>query len=351
MPTSTDASPDPDLAPRDLWRGAFAFVMATGIVSTAILNSGAHIAAAVLFAIANVTYFTLAVRVLFRWEHHRAAGDGGFMTLTFVAASGVLGAHYAFLELRIATLVFVVISIASWVVLGYTVTARAVAAAATAKRASFADELSQVDGTWFLWVVSTQSVAVVCGAYATHFGSHGLATFAALCWSVGVVKFGLIASLEFSRLMLHRLAPRETVAPYWIFMGSAAITVLAGAQILGLSSEQSLLEPGVVATVSMVLWSFATWLVPLLIVLFVWQLSRRPGVPRFRTAWWSMVFPIGMYGEASRQLGTIHGTGWLTGVGRWEAWAALAVWAVTCTVLLTQLASAHRAARSRTMHS
>lgn len=323
--------------------------MATGIVSTAIMNSGAHIIAAVMFTIANVTYFTLLLHVAFRWEHHRRAGDSGFMTLTFVAASGVLGAHYAFLGQRAVTLAFVVVSIASWLVLGYTVAARTVAGHRRPPSGTFGDELGQVDGTWFLWVVSSQSVTVVCGAYAAQFSAPGLATLAALCWSVGVVQFGLIAGLEFSRLMLHRITQREPVAPYWIFMGSAAITVLAGAQILNLSTDESLLDPGVVATVSMVLWSFSTWLIPLLAALFLWQLHRRPGTPRFRTAWWSMVFPIGMYGESSRQLGTIRGTHWLSEVGRWESWVALGIWTLTCAVVIAQLASGRRRRGSRTM--
>src|SRR5699024_5414378 len=233
----SDAPRGPGLRPRDLRPGASAFVRATGIVSTAIMNSGAHIIAAVMFTIANVTYFTLLLHVAFRWEHHRRAGDSGFMTLTFVAASGVLGAHYAFLGQRAVTLAFVVVSIASWLVLGYTVAARTVAGHRRPPSGTFGDELGQVDGTWFLWVVSSQSVTVVCGAYAAQFSAPGLATLAALCWSVGMVQFGLIAGLEFSRLMLHRITQREPVAPYWIFMGSAAITVLAGAQILNLSTD------------------------------------------------------------------------------------------------------------------
>lgn len=330
--------------PPALRPGAFAFVMATGIVSTSIMNSGARTLAAVMFAVANVVYFTLIADVLARWFRGRRQVESGFMSLTFVAASGVLGSHFAFLGHRPAALAFVVVSLASWAVLGYTVAAQVVLQSRADESAPphpdgsrMAQELGRVDGTWFLWVVATQAVAVVCGAYATEFAGTGLAVVAALCWSVGVMQFLLVAGLVFSRLALHRIDPREPVAPYWIFMGSAAITVLSGAQILGLSSEQSLLESAVVATVSMVLWSFATWLIPLLVGLFVWQQARRPGLPRFHPAWWSMVFPIGMYGESSRQLGAIRDTGWLEDVGRWESWIALGVWAVVCLAALARL--------------
>lgn len=40
------------------------------------------------------------------------------------------------------------------------------------------------------------------------------------------------------------------------------------------------------------------------------------------------VFPIGMYGMASRALGAALGVPWLVTLGRAEAWPALAAWAL-----------------------
>ncbi|MFC7512225.1 hypothetical protein ACFQV4_25930 [Streptomyces thermocarboxydus] len=58
-------------------------------------------------------------------------------------------------------------------------------------------------------------------------------------------------------------------------------------------------------------WSFCTWLIPLLLALGVWRhvLHRVP--LHYETSLWSMVFPVGMYGVASRELERPQdGTGW-----------------------------------------
>jgi tellurite resistance protein TehA-like permease len=45
-----------------------------------------------------------------------------------------------------------------------------------------------------------------------------------------------------------------------------------------------------------------------------WSVLQR--VPlRYETALWSLVFPIGMYGVATRELGRTTGTSWLVTVG------------------------------------
>jgi tellurite resistance protein TehA-like permease len=52
---------------------------------------------------------------------------------------------------------------------------------------------------------------------------------------------------------------------------------------------------------------------------------------------WSMVFPIGMYGVASRELGTALRVPWLVTLGRDEAWLALAAWAAVALAMALAL--------------
>jgi Voltage-dependent anion channel len=49
-------------------------------------------------------------------------------------------------------------------------------------------------------------------------------------------------------------------------------------------------------------------------------LSYEPGL-------WGIVFPVGMYGVASHELGAVLGLRWLVTLGHDEAWLALGVWA------------------------
>lgn len=52
---------------------------------------------------------------------------------------------------------------------------------------------------------------------------------------------------------------------------------------------------------------------------------------------WSIVFPVGMYGVASRELGSASHVAWLVTLRRDEAWLALAVWAVVSLAMARAL--------------
>ncbi|WBO67833.1 hypothetical protein [Streptomyces camelliae] len=88
-------------AAEDLSPGAFAFVMATGIVSTAPAEHGASASSTALLWIAIAGYAVLWAgylwRMVFRWERFRTdlAGPRGFAFLTLVAASDVLAGRPA----------------------------------------------------------------------------------------------------------------------------------------------------------------------------------------------------------------------------------------------------------------
>ncbi|WP_369228026.1 hypothetical protein AB5J52_00825 [Streptomyces sp. R39] len=66
---------------------------------------------------------------------------------------------------------------------------------------------------------------------------------------------------------------------------------------------------------------------------------------RYETSRWSMVFPIGMYGVATRELGEAAGRGWMAATGASEAWAAPAVWAVVLAGILSAPATSLQRSR------
>lgn len=124
------------------------------------------------------------------------------------------------------------------------------------------------------------------------------------------------------------------IEPYWVFMGSASIIALAGSGLLGLGAQQSLIDSQSISTASVVLWCFSTWLIPLIVVLALWQRLRPGGLRGYRPPMWSMVFPIGMYGEGSRQLGAATGTAWMESIGLHEAWVAFGLWLFVFATML-----------------
>lgn len=324
----------------DLSPGAFAFVMATGAVSTGLAANGATASSAVLLWIAVVGYVVLWAgylwRMVYRWQRFRAelAGPLGFAFLTMVAASEVLAARLA-LDQHGAAVALTVIGAAGWLVLGYGVPLFLICSGHTLS-------LRQVNGMWLIWAVATQSLAVATAALAQHTGNRALGDLAAACWAVGLLQFLLVAALLLARLLLEPVEPAEMTPPYWVFMGAPAISVLAGVRLLQLPYGDTLVPGTFVAGATVVLWAFSTWLIPLLLALGVWRHVLRRVPLRYETSLWSMVFPVGMYGVASRALGEAAGWGWLTAVGADVAWVALAVWVVVTLAMLAAPATALR---------
>ncbi|WP_063753661.1 tellurite resistance/C4-dicarboxylate transporter family protein [Kutzneria sp. 744] len=291
---------------RDLNPGVFAFVMATGIVSTALRNDNLLAASDILLLIGVAGYIALIATFgwrLLSWRRRLLAdlvSPRGFAFLTFVAASNVLASRLAADGQRWPAAVLLAIGVLSWLVLGYGVPLGLIA---DPRRHP---TLSQVNGTWFIWVVGTESIAVAAASLPPFGPVAAVVVFASVCWAIGLMLYLLLAALGLARLLTQPVRSAELIPPYWVFMGAAAITVLAGARLLGLPDVARLLPHDVIAGVSMVLWSFCTWLIPLLLALGVWRhLVRRVSL-RYESGLWSMVFPHGMYGVASDQLGSRH---------------------------------------------
>lgn len=331
-------------AAEDLSPGAFAFVMATGIVSTGLAERGATGSSTVLLWIAVVGYVVLLGaylwRLVRRWERVRAdlAGPQAFAFLTLVAASDVLAGrlipdrHYG------AAGALTVIGVAGWLLLGY-----AVPLLLTCSGRAL--PLRRVNGTWFIWVVGTQSVAVAAASLAPHAGGRALGGLASACWAVGLLQYLLVAGLMLARFLLEPVEPAELAPPYWVFMGAVAITVLAGARVFRLPPGDSLLPGQFVLSVSTVAWSFCGWLIPFLIGLGVWRHVLRRVPLRYETSLWSMAFPVGMFGVATRELGEAAGRGWMAAAGADEVWAALAVWVAVFAGMLAAPAAVLRRSR------
>lgn len=321
--------------------GAFAFVMAAGIVSTALARPGTAIVSLVLALIAAIGYAVLWVVCLWRLARRPRslaadlAGPRGFASLAFVAASDLLGSRLAIAGRYGTAEVLIAIGAAGWLVLGYGVPLALVCA-----RRALA--LRQVNGTWFVWTVGTESLAVAAASLGLHTGGRALGALASLCWATGIVQYLLTAALVLARLLLEPVAPDGLVPSYWVFMGAAAISVLAGARLLRLPAGDVLLPGPFVLGLSTALWSFCTWLIPLLLALGVWRHGLRRAPLRYEADLWSLVFPVGMYGVACSELGRAGGWGWMAGIGSAEAWVALAVWTVAFIGLLTASAAALR---------
>jgi tellurite resistance protein TehA-like permease len=335
---------------RDLNPGYFALVMATGIVSRAMGIDGASRLSGLLLGVEIVAYVLLVVAYTWRFLGYRrefladvSDPRRAFAFFTFVAASNLLAARLAGDGHTWEVTVLLAIGGAAWLLLNYGIPLL------LAGRHGPQPPLAGANGTWFVWVVGTQSIAVAITSLPPPV-SEARAALAVGCWAVGVVLYLLIATLVCSALLQYPVRPAEITPPYWVFMGSTAISVLAGAQILRLRPDPLTAGVhGVVSGISVVLWAFGTWLVPLLLAAGIWRHVWRRVPLRYEPGLWSMVFPVGMYGVASHELGTALGVSWLATLGRAEAWLALAVWVVVFAAMAG--AWAWRLARLPTTHA
>ena len=319
--------------------GYFALVMATGIVSVAVGAAGAPGLSAVMLGLTIACYLVLVAA--YGWRagryHSRFLADTAdpakaFALFTFVAGSDVLGARLAIDGHDAWTAVLLAVAAVAWLLLSYGIPLLLVSRRGTRPLPA------GINGLWFLWPVGTQSIAVAVTALPLA-PARTLAPVAVCLWAVGVVLYLLIAGLVLAGLLLFPAGPAGLSPAYWVFMGATAISVLAGAGVLGLRTDALVVAVHpVVAGLSVVLWAFGTWLIPLLIALGVWRhvVCRVP--LRYGPSLWSMVFPLGMYCVASRALGSALHVSWLVTAGRDGTWIAFGAWALVFAAMIASLA-------------
>ncbi|MGB3698082.1 MAG: tellurite resistance/C4-dicarboxylate transporter family protein, partial [Gordonia sp. (in: high G+C Gram-positive bacteria)] len=324
---------------RGLNPGYFSLVMATGIVSIAAGLQRWHPLSVALMWICGVAYVVLLVLNAVRLLRYRAAvafdlrlPGRTFGFFTIVAATGVLGSRLMFDGHLSAALVLLAVAVALFLVLGYALPPLAFVAR------TGQPQLERADGTWFLWVVATQSVAVLAAAVQPHVstGQAELALLAVVCWSVGVFLYMAVALFVASRIFMYHPNPGQLTGAYWIAMGATAITVVAGATIAGMT-DAPILHPtrATVEAVSIFFWGFGTWLVPPLLFAGYWRHIRHRIPLRYDVSVWSIVFPLGMYGVGCHQLGIVNDVPLLDRIGHVEIWIAVAAWALTFVGFLT----------------
>ena len=223
----------------------------------------------------------------------------------------------------------------AWLFLGYVVPWSAVLG-----RGRQGPILAKANGTWFIWVVGSQSVAVLAAALEPNMLGirRELAILAILSWSVGVFLYAAAGIFVAARMMLFRLGPEDLNPPYFVAMGATAITVVAGARIVEMADAPMVAATrGLAAGMSVVFWAFGTWLVPALVVAGVWRHLVHKIPLRYTAPLWSVVFPLGMYGVGSHYLGHADNLPIVKAIGDIEIWLAVAVWLVTFLGMLLHL--------------
>ncbi|KAB8188484.1 tellurite resistance protein permease [Nonomuraea phyllanthi] len=315
----------------DLHPSYAALVMATGIVSTGLAHFGWDVLSDVLLVVAVVAFAVLLVAYAWRLIAYprRALADAwdpgrGFGYFSLVAAPNVLGVRLALDHHLGASAVLALASVPIWLVLTYAIPGVLIVGH---RRESV---LPRINGSWFMWVVATQSLSVAAATVAVWRPGLEvwLAPVAVALWGIGVVLYLMLTSLVTARLLDDPVTPHALSPAYWVYMGATAITVLAAAKILALPAGLPVLVSTrqVVSGLAYLLWAFGTWWIPLLLIFGVWRHVVRGPLMGYEPTLWSMVFPLGMYAAASDGYGRSTGLWFMVDIARVEVWVGFAAW-------------------------
>ena len=309
--------------------GSFAFVMATGIVSVGMAQQGLGGLSLALLGIAVGAWVILMVALVLRLllyrdrliaDLHDPRLAFGFFTL--VAGTDVLAVRLAEGHLSLSA-ALLALATTIGLVLGYAVPWVAVLSR------THRPVLSDANGTWFIWVVASQSVATAAASIepAVTVGQAELAVLAVAAWSVGIVLYAACAVMVALRLMLYPLSPSDLNPPYWVSMGAMAITVVAGAKIVEMTSTPIVeATGGLIAGLAVLCWAWATWLIPVLFAVGIWRHWVHQIPLRYEATWWSIVFPLGMYAVAGMYLGRADALPIIERIGAAWLWVAVIAW-------------------------
>lgn len=341
------------VAVRDLHPAYFAFVMATGIISTGTSLLGPAWLSLALLVAASAGVAVLGVALVLRLAFFRSSfaadirePDRVFGFFTISAGLGVVGVRIALAGHPLGTAILAAMAAAVWLVLAYGIPASLLL---TRTQGSV---LSGVNGSWLLWIVATQSLSLGAAILVPAWPSQAalLAPVATGLWCVGLLLYLIVVALILLRWLAIPVTPATLGPPYWILMGATAISVLAGAKDLALPETIPVVRAtaGFTEGFSFALWAFGTWWIPLLIIFGLWRHVLRRWPLSYEPTLWSVVFPLGMYSVATLTFGRAAHLAFMEPLARFMLWVAVAAWALVAAAFLARLARRTGAGACRT---
>jgi len=329
----------------------FALVMATGIVSLACELLGLHGVAIALFVLNLGFYPALWVLVIVRVLRHRDRVRAdllhhgravGFFTV--VAATCVLGSQCLLIgEATTAAFVLWITGIVLWALLIY-----GVLTVLTVKpdKPALADG---INGGWLISVVAAQSVSVLGAQLAPGMGAHApeVLVFSLAMWLGGGMLYLWIISLIFYRYTFFPMSPSDLAPPYWINMGAAAISTLAGTMLVAAAPHSPVLVQILpfVRGFTLMWWATATWWIPMLVILGVWRHGIRKFPLRYDPLYWGAVFPLGMYTVCTARVARAVDAPYLAAISGVFVYVALGAWGIAAASMVWHLLACPREAR------
>jgi tellurite resistance protein TehA-like permease len=313
--------------------GCFALVMASGIISNGLALGGHRGWSNLLFGVIIVAYPVLILLTLARLLLFPRALWSDLMNpalvfsfFTIVAGTGVLAVALNLRGQSQFALSLWAFAFAVWLVLIYLGFAVMI----------FHNPAGGADiahGGWLNAIVGTESLVILGTLVAPEAGDLGSAILVVthMLWGVGIALYGIFIALFAQRIFFLNVEPDDITPLLWVVMGAAAIATNAGSTLILAREDMPFLlamRP-LVDGVTLVMWAWATWWIPMLLLLGIWKHGIRRVPLKYTPLLWSLVFPLGMYAVASLRLSQAARLPPLTTMSQAMTWIALAAWTAT----------------------
>ena len=310
--------------------GNFAMVMATGIIGIGLGNLHFDSLSIFFKGFAVLGWIVLlilsAIRLL---RYYRSvfidltAPRMVFAYFTLVAATNIVGLimhDYGFIYLSLACWTFAFIV---WCLVLYT-------AFSVLTFLSHEHNVNIMHGGWLITIVGTQSLVLLGTLIAPDLGeyAHFMMVEVHMLWGLGLALYGIFVALFCYRIFFLTLKPRDLSPLLWVVMGAAAISANAGTSLFWSDDQLPFLaaQKPFIDGVTLMIWSWATWWIPLLFLFGVWKHVIRKIPFEYEPGLWSMVFPLGMYTVASERLGHAAEFPPMIWIAQLMIWVAVVVW-------------------------
>jgi tellurite resistance protein TehA-like permease len=166
-----------------------------------------------------------------------------------------------------------------------------------------------------------------------------------MLWGLGLTLSAIYMAQFMYRLFYFDIAPDEMTPVLWVVMGAAAISTNAGSSLVVAGSNQHFLNTLVpfVDGMTLIVWTWATFWAPLLLLIAIWKYAVRRVAPTYTTMLWSAIFPLGMYSVATLRLSRAGDFAALRSIAEAMLWIAVAGWVAAFAALVVASWRSYRA--------
>lgn len=323
---------------KDFYPGYFAMTMATGIISVAFFLHDNIVLSNSFMIMTIMSWFVMTF--IYTWrliKYPKAVIENltnprtTFIFFTFVAATNICGVLLHQHGYSTLAIICWFIAFSYWSVLMYF--SFTVLCFAHKDR-----EVNIMHGGWLILIVGTQSLVLLGTKVAGDFGEYAAYMMVEIymLWSLGIIFYAVLVTLFCYRIFFKTMTTADCSPLMWVIMGAAAISANAGTRLLLTDPIIPMLANlhATVQLISIMLWTWATWWIPLLVIMGTWVHFYKKIPLVYNPMQWSIVFPLGMYTVATNNLALSSEFTPLLILTEGMLWVAFSAWLILAMALV-----------------